>query len=234
MKCIVLAAGKGTRMLPLTKDKPKHLIEVAGKPFLLHFLNRLKKAGYSEKNIGIIVCYKGEMIREFLEKEGFRGTVIDQKEPLGTGHAVLAAKEFVKNGNFVVINGDSLFPSADLENIRKDDEYCYLTADPSDTPEKYGVVIEENGMLHEILEKPDNPPGDLINSGLYKLTPDIFFILENIPKSSRGEIELTDAVMVMAKEDKVKVLKGRGFIDFGCREDIVKIGNFLSGSRKDW
>ncbi|MBN2042272.1 MAG: nucleotidyltransferase family protein, partial [Candidatus Aenigmarchaeota archaeon] len=130
MKCIVLAAGKGTRMLPLTEDIPKHLINVGGKPFLTHFLDILKKAGYKEKDIGIVVSYKGEMIRKFLENKKFMGKVIDQGEPLGTGHAVLKAKEFVKNGNFVVINGDSIFSKEDLENIRKDDEYCYLTADP--------------------------------------------------------------------------------------------------------
>ncbi len=228
MKCIVLAAGKGTRMLPLTKERPKQLIEVAGKPFLWHLLDGLKKAGFKEKDTGIVVSYKGEMVRNFLGKRGFKGAVIDQKKPLGTGHAVLASRNFLGKGSFAVANGDSLFARQDMKEIRKDDGYCCMVASPSKNPEKYGVIIERDGFLHEIVEKPDNPPSNLINSGLYRLTSEVFFILENLPKSPRGEIELTDAVMTLAKEGKVKVVRGRGFLDFGCPGDIKRINDFLS------
>src|SRR3990167_4612850 len=88
MKAVILAAGKGVRMLPLTLDKPKTLIEINGKPFLLHLLERLQEAGFQNADIAIVAGYKKEKIEEFLEEQHLAVAVIEQPALLGTGDAV--------------------------------------------------------------------------------------------------------------------------------------------------
>src|SRR3989338_7913014 len=98
MKAVILAAGKGTRMLPLTKDIPKVLIKVNGKPFLYYLLKNLQLAGYDD--FCIVAGYKMEKIKQFLEEFGFKAEIAEQKEQLGTGHALMQAKEFCGKDEF--------------------------------------------------------------------------------------------------------------------------------------
>ncbi len=172
-KAVILAAGKGTRLEPLTETRPKCLIQVMGKSFLYYILDNLKKAGYSD--IAIIVGYKKEMIKQFCEEYKFKVTFIEQKEQKGTGDAIKTAREFVGQDNFVVIMSDNLYSADDLEAVRKDDEFNYVVGFEHEHPEKFGVLVEgERGFLKRIVEKPKEHVGNLINTGLYKLTPEIF------------------------------------------------------------
>lgn len=219
MKVVVLAAGKGTRMLPLTKDVPKVLVEVNKKPFLYYVFSNLIKAGYDQ--IGLVVSYKKEKIEKFLKEYGFSATLIDQKEPLGTGHAVNSAKDFVGEEQFIVINGDNLYSTDDIEQINNEDEYCYICGIKSKTPEKYGVLLADDGFLKEIVEKPKKFVGDLVNTGLYKFTSEVFKELAKVKKNEKGEYYLTDAVTALAKKKKVKVAKINDFwLDLGSPEDV--------------
>jgi dTDP-glucose pyrophosphorylase len=227
MKCIVLAAGRGVRMLPLTKDRPKQLIDVGGKPFLHYVLSNLKKAGYKEKEVVVIVGYRGEMTEQYLKNKWPGVSVIFQHAPMGTGHAVMVCERFVEKSNFVVASGDNLYSVSDLKAIQKDDTLCYMLSVMSESPEKYGVVIQKEGVLVGIIEKPDDDMGDMINAGLYKLTPEIFPVLKTMGMSPRGEYELTDALTTLAKKRKVKVVHGEMFVDFGCPADVKKINDFL-------
>jgi len=226
MKGLILAAGKGVRMRPLTLERPKVLIEVAGKPFLSHVIMRLKKAGIDE--IGIIAGYKKEMIADFLAEEGIDAVMIEQKEQLGTGHAVLQAREWVKDDNFIVLMGDNLYSELDIKKLIRDDNFIYMFAMASAHPERYGVVVKDGDFLKEILEKPKNPPSDLVNIGLYKFTPEIFAKLACAKRSERGEIELTDAISELAKEGKVKVLEVEGYWkEMSTFDDLKKTEEFL-------
>lgn len=231
MKVVILAAGKGTRMLPLTENKPKVLVEVKGKPFLFYVLENLKQAGFTK--IGIVVGYKKEQIVDFLKKINFQTTLIEQKEQLGTGHALLQAKSFCGSDPFLVLGGDNLWSVRDLKLMNRKDEFNYLSGIEVQDPTKYGVLSAKTGFLQEIKEKPLHPQSDLVNTGLYKFTPEIWFALSKVGKSKRGEIELTDAVNFLAKEGKVKVVKVRDFwLDLGCPKDIKKIELFLRGNKK--
>ena len=225
MKVVIMAAGKGTRMLPLTKTIPKVLVEVNGKPFLYYVLKSLKKAGYKE--FGIIVGYKKERIESFLKKYKFKAKLIDQPQQLGTGHAVLQAKEWVGKEDFIVCSGDNLYDINDLKKIKRKDKFNYLLGLEVEEWQKYGILLVENGFLKEIKEKPKQFVGNLINTGLYKLKPEIFSILAKLKHSSRGEIELTDALNVLAKNNKVKVIEGELWVDLSCKEDILRVSHFL-------
>ncbi len=240
-KVLISAAGRGTRMLHLSKDKPKHLIKTNGKPFLYYLLNNLKEAGFTEAIM--VVGYKKEMIDDFLKNYNgqFNVTIINQFEVLGedqygTACPVRCVKDLLENENFLAIYGDNLYSVEDLEAFNEviSDDYCYIAGLPHEQPQNYGVLqVDDKGMLKEIIEKPKNPHGNLINTGLYKFTPEVFDYLDKIELSPRGEYELTDVISLLAKQGKVKVKDLKGiWLDFGKPEDISKVENYLNGNSK--
>lgn len=230
MKAVILAAGKGIRMMPLTKNTPKVLVKVAEKPFLYYIIKSLQKAGYT--NLCLIVGYKSEKIEDFLKKYKIKATLIQQKEQKGTGDAVMHAKPFVGKENFIVLGGDNLWSAEDLKSMNKQDDYTYISGIEVQNPEKYGVLIEEKGFLKEIKEKPKENYGNLINTGLYKFTPEIFEALTQIKLSPRAEYELTDAITLLARHKKVKLIKIKDFWkDLGTIQDIEPMNAFL---KKRW
>ena len=222
MKVVILAAGKGERILPLTENIPKVLVDINGKPFLFFLMKSLQKAGYTE--FGLVVGYKKEKIVDFLDAYGFEATLIHQGEQLGTGHAVLQAKDFVGGDNFVCTNGDDLRGVEDFEAMRKEDEFNYVMGADVENPEKFGVLVVKNGFLEKVVEKPKEFMGKLVNTGIYKFTPEIFAALEKIEKSERGEYEVTAAISLLAQEKKVKVITQKGFwMGIGRKEDIPHV-----------
>ena len=232
MKAVIMAAGKGVRMLPLTKEIPKVLVKVDGKPFLLYVIENLTEAGFDE--IGIVAGYKKEKIKDFILENGINAEIIEQEEQLGTGDAIRCAEEFVDRENFVAVGGDNLWSSEDIRAAAKDDDVNYIGAIEAENPEKYGVLVVEGELLIEIKEKPKEFVGNLINTGLYKFTPEIFEALKWVKKSERGEYELTDAVSLLAKKGKVKVVKVRDYwLDLGCIQDIERIEDFLRNINAD-
>ena len=232
-KVVIAAAGKGTRMLHLTKNKSKHLINVQKKPFLSYLLDNLLKAGYKE--IILIVGYKGQKIKDFLKEYNYNShkiKVINQfdilkKEEYGTLCPLKCVKDIIKE-NFLMVYGDNLYSVEDLKSFNIDDKYNYVAGFIHKHPEKYGVFVSDNGFLKEIVEKPKKYVGDLINTGLYKFTPEIFDKISQICKSPRGEYELTDAITLLAKERKVKIKRIQDYwLDFGNPGDIMKVSKFL-------
>ena len=233
-KVVIAAAGRGSRMLDLSNDKPKHLIEVCGRPFLFYLLNNLLEAGYEE--LILVVGYKNEKIKEFLKTFEYKDkvTLVNQfdvlgEEEYGTACVLKCLKGVINNDNFLTVYGDNLYSVEDLKsfgNINSD--YSYVAGFYHDCPEKYGVLKEKDGFLEKIIEKPKQHVGNLINVGLYGFTPEILKKVEEIQKSERGEYELTDAVNLLADEKKVKVRKLQdSWLDFGNPSDIALISNFL-------
>ncbi len=240
-KVVIAAAGQGTRMLELTKDKPKHIIKVQDRPFLFYLLDNLILAGYRE--IILVLGFKEELVENLIKKysapckEKFKISFVNQHEILGpkekeygTACPIKCVKDIVGKDNFIYVYGDNLFSVEDLKLMDVDDEFCYIAGLKQDHPEKYGVLIEDgDDFLEKIIEKPKEFVGDLINAGLYKFTSDIFEKLSLIKKSSRGEYEITDAISLLAEEKKVKIKKIKDcWHDFGNPADIEKLSKFLS------
>lgn len=235
-KVVIAAAGQGKRMLHLTKNKSKHLINVFKKPFLAYLLDNVLKAGYSE--LILVVGYKKERMTEFLKEYKYNLKVVNQfeilkEEEYGTACPLKCVKKFVGQENFLMIYGDNLYSPRDLKNFNIDDKYNYLAGVFSSTPQKYGVLRLENGFLKEIVEKPKEEVGNLINTGLYKFTPEIFEKVFQIKVSPRGEYELTDAINLLAKERKVKIKEIEDYwLDFGNPTDIIRFSQFLKNEEK--
>ena len=229
-KVVIQAAGKGTRFKHLTQDKPKHLLEISGRPFLFYQMKDLLAAGFTE--MILVVGYKAEQFEEFVNKYDFPAQIVNQfikvPEKYGTACAVMAAEDLVGQTNFVSIAGDGLFAAEDIKSMIVDDNFNYIAGLKVDNPEQYGVLkTDDQGFLEEIVEKPQEHIGNLVNTAFYKFTPAIFDKLKQIKESSRGEYEIVDAITLLAKEKKVKVKEMSSWQDFGRPEDIVKIENYL-------
>jgi len=226
MKAVILAAGKGTRMMPLTADTPKPLLLIQGKPFIWYAIDRLHKAGFTD--IGIIYSHLKEQWEAFLKDYDITATLILQEKQWGTGDAVKSAREFLGNEAFFVINGDSLFPVDELKAFNNDDDFCYLGGMHHDEPARYGVLVEKDGKLQKIVEKPKTFVSNTINAGVYKFTSDVWDALDRVELSERGEFEITDAVSLLAEQGKVKVLPISEIVDFSRIEDVEKVSSYLS------
>ncbi len=227
MKGVILAAGKGTRMLPLTKDKQKVLIEIGGKPFIEYVIESLRKGGIDE--IAIVTNYREEDIKEYIKENNLDIQTLHQNETRGTGDAIMTAKPFTKDENFVVAMGDNLYSYEDVKRIANNDDYWYLLCKEHEHPEKYGVlVLDEKGFIKEILEKPANPPSNMINLALYKFCPDVYSKLRGIKLSERGEIEINDAFKMAFSENRGKAIVTEHWVDLGCLEDIKKIEKIIA------
>ena len=238
-KVVIAAAGQGTRMLELTKDQPKHIIEVQDKPFLFYLLDNLYFAGYRE--IILVLGFKADLVAEVLENyappgdDEFEIQAVNQFEILGpkekeygTACPLKCVGDFVDD-DFIYLNGDNLFSVNDLKSMNIDNEYNYIAGLEHKNPEKYGVLIRDGeDFLEKIIEKPKEYAGNIINAGLYKFTPEVFEKLSLIKKSPRGEYEITDAISLLAADKKVKIKIIKDFWhDFGNPADIEKLEKFI-------
>jgi len=243
-KVVISAAGQGTRMLELSKDKSKHLIEVKNRPFLAYLLDNIFEAGYTE--IILVIGYRQDMMKEFIRNysygdKKFQIDIVNQFEVLGpkekeygTACPIKCVKNIIKNESFISLCGDNFYGVEDLKLMNIDDEYNYVAGLENDHPEKFGVLLTEGEFLKEIIEKPKEFIGNLINTSLYKFTPEVFEKLPLIKKSSREEYEITDVISLLAKDRrvKVKIIKDN-WMDFGRPEDIKRFEDFLkNGSNK--
>ncbi len=209
MKAVILAAGEGVRLLPITATRPKHLIRVGGKAILQHCLEALKLNGITEAVI--VTHYMAEAIRSFFGDGsgfGFRLEYVEQKAVLGTGNAASVAEPFVKD-DFLLVYGDLLF-SVDavkktLDTYKKGKPAAVMAVVPVEKPESYGIIeLTKDKRVKRIVEKPSREaaPSNLANAGLYVFGKDVFDALKRVKRSVRGEWELTDAVTLLAEEGK--------------------------------
>lgn len=224
MQCVILCAGKGTRMRPLTDTCPKPLIPVAGKPILEHIIERLPE---EIDEVVLIVGYLKEQIKDHFgsEYQGKRISYCEQENPAGgTGQALMCARDVLK-GKFLFMYGDDIHGKEALEKAVKE-EHAVLVAH-SDTPEKFGVLVpNEDGTLNSIMEKPENPPSDLINIGGFVINDSIFTY--DVSISHLGEFLVTDMLTEYAKDNPVKIIEQEVWIPIGYPEDIAKAEKILS------
>lgn len=192
---MILAAGEGKRMRPLTKETPKPLVQVAGKPLLWH----VAQAVPDEITEFIIVeGYLGDQIKDYCGEEflGRSVTYVHQPEKLGTADALLRCQEAI-NGRFLLLYADDLFGGEGLERLLTHDNALLVMK--HDEPERFGViVVNEAGEVTDMLEKPDDPPSNLVSVGPMVLTKEIFNYKPEMHKS--GELAVPSMVQKMAQD----------------------------------
>ncbi|MEM4662897.1 MAG: sugar phosphate nucleotidyltransferase [Candidatus Diapherotrites archaeon] len=225
MLAIILAGGKGTRLMPLTKNTPKAMILLKGKPLLEHLLESIKKAGINE--VVIVVGYKKDKIKSYFGSsyKGITIKYVEQKKQLGTAHALSKARFLIEDKKqFMVCNADVIPKAADIRRLIKAKGENVMTLRYEKNPEFFGVVTFKRNRVISIDEKPKNIKNKAyVNAGLYKFSCEIFNLLPKIKKSPRGEYELTDALKVLAKENKLNCIKAKNeMIDISSLKDLEK------------
>jgi len=220
VKAVVLAAGDGTRLAPLTATRPKPLVPVGGLTIIEHVLDAC--APHVDGFV-VVVGYRGKQVRESLGDE-FAGNEIEyveQAEQRGTAHAVGRARGQIE-GRFLVLNGDVVFDEAVVASLAGAEGHAVATM-PVENPSAYGVVSVDDGELTGLVEKPNDPPTNLANLGLYAFDPSVFDAIDEVPESERGEYEITDAVDTLRQEGKsVSVVEHQGeWLDVGRPWDVL-------------
>ncbi|MEU9391026.1 glucose-1-phosphate thymidylyltransferase [Streptomyces sp. NPDC048324] len=202
MKALLLSGGSGTRLRPITHTSAKQLVPVANKPVLFYGLEAIAQAGITE--VGIVVGDTAEEIRAAVgdgSAFGLDVTYIPQSAPLGLAHAVLIAREFLGEDDFVMYLGDNFVVGGitslvDAFRAERPDARILLTrvADPS----AFGVAqLDDSGRVVGLEEKPPQPRSDLALVGVYLFTPAVHEAVRAIKPSGRGELEITDALQWM-------------------------------------
>ena len=243
MKAVVLAAGEGKRLRPLTYTRPKHMIQVAGKPLLEHLLYALKEAGLTD--IVMVVNYKAERIIDYFGDGGRFGLKIEyvhQKEMRGTADAFGIAENHVK-GDFVAVYGDLLVTSDAVKSAlslhKREKPAVTMTTLHVERPEEYGVIRVEGNRVKGIVEKPsaEVAAGNPINAGVYVFSQEIFETIKRTKDSQRGEQEITDSVRMLVEADRKVVaaeISGKEWRDVGRPWDLLEANaHVLAGTKPE-
>jgi glucose-1-phosphate thymidylyltransferase long form len=226
MKAVVLAAGEGTRLRPLTEDKPKGMVEIDGRPILTHCFERLVELDADE--LLVVVGYRKEDIISYYGDE-FRGvpiTYAHQRRQQGLAHALLTVEEEIDD-DFMLMMGDNVFEANLRDAVRRQQEdradAAFLVEEvPREEASRYGVCdTNDYGEIVEVVEKPDDPPSSLVMTGFYTFTPAIFHACHLVQPSDRGEFEITDAVNLLLQSGRtIDAIPLEGWrLDIGYPED---------------
>jgi glucose-1-phosphate thymidylyltransferase len=228
LKGIILHGGHGTRLRPLTHTGPKQLLPIANKPMSQYCLESISDTGITD--IAIIIGGVGSnKVREFYgdgSKFGVNITYIHQDEPKGIAHAISLCKEFVNGEKFLVFLGDNIIQksiSDYVTNFKNSTFDATILLCEVDNPSRFGIADVENQKILKITEKPKNPISNLAVTGIYLLTPLIFRIIENLKPSWRNELEITDALDNLLKQNNnISYEKITDYWkDTGTPEDII-------------
>ena len=196
MRAVILAAGEGKRMHPLTYTRPKVMVPLAGKPILEHLVLEIKEAGI--RDFIFVVGYRDEAIRDRFghgERWGVNIDYVTQRRQLGTADALRTLSGLI-DGSFLLANGDAVICREDMRQIISRDINTIGLVELENTTDM-GVVEVAEGKVIQIHEKVKHPPTKLVNAGIYLLTPEIFSAISATHKSSRGEYELTDSLQLL-------------------------------------
>ncbi|NPA47490.1 MAG: NTP transferase domain-containing protein [Thermococci archaeon] len=232
MKAVILAAGRGERLRPLTDDRPKVVLKVANRPLVEYLLEHMEP--FADGYV-FVVRYEKEKIMETIGDE-FRGKPVSYVEQLrgeGTAKAVESAKALV-DGSFIVSNGDVYVDREGVERLvtsfRAENADAALLVKEVDDVSQYGSVIVENGRVLGIEEKSRSGRG-YANLGLYAFKSSVFGFISRLKKSARGEYELTDAINLMISNGlRVAAVPYDGYWrDVGRPWDLLELNEYILG-----
>lgn len=235
MKAVILAAGQGTRLRPVTLTMPKPLVPVANKSLIAYAIDVLKNAGFN--HIGIVVNDLDSAIPQQLGGGGKLGVQLEyvvQAEQRGLAHALSLCRGFVGDDPFCMFLGDNIFQDqmrGVLEGFESSgDEAAIVLGEVSD-PSRYGIAAVQDGRILRVVEKPKEPPSNLAIAGVYLFRKSIFDAIGHIKPSWRNELEITDAIQyLIAQGQTVRPYTLKGWwIDAGKPDAIIQANQLVLG-----
>jgi len=218
MKAVILAAGQGIRMRPLTLTRPKPLLDLAGKPLLERIVSALP---LQIDELILVIGYKGNQIKKFLGKN-YRGRKIIyvwQKEMLGTGHALKLCQSHLDSERFLLLYADDIHGARGLKNVLRYN--LALMVAESKNPSRFGVVlINKEGKITSIQEKPKVPKSNLVFTGAGVLDNKIFNY--STQQSSTGEYYLTEMINQLIQKNDVFAQLSSSWVPIGNPEELKR------------
>ena len=236
MQTVILAAGRGVRLAPVTDTIPKAMVTVAGQPLIERIVRQCVAVG--QRDLIIVVGYMGNTVRAHLGNGSAFGAdiqYVEQGELGGTGHAARAAAHLI-TGDFLLIFGDSLLPDGrTIAAVRDTPTPGAVGVAEVDNPSRYGIVsLSDAGLVTSIIEKPVYPPTNLAVMALYKLPLAILDALLGVGRSSRGEIELPDAVRILLADGVAFTpVTIAGVMDIGTPPDLIEANRITAPVEMD-
>jgi len=231
MKALILVGGLGTRLKPITDSIPKHLIPLGNRPLIFYVFDKIIDSGI--KDIGLVVSPNNKsFFQDSLDHydKGLNISIIVQEQPLGVAHAVSIAKDFLSDDSFLLYLGDNLFKDnlkVIVDDFKKGSSDASIVLKKVENPSSFGVAErDKSGQIIKVIEKPPNPPTDLAVVGIYCFSPIIHKAIGEIKPSTRGELEITDAIQYLLDENIVILsteLTG-WWLDCGTFDDLL-LGN---------
>lgn len=233
LKGVILAAGKGTRLYPITRHIAKPLLPIANRPTLHYAFDRLKELGITE--ICIVVGEMGPAMQAELgdgKQFGISLSYVTQTEPKGLAHAVGFAKDFVAGEAFVLYLGDAIYSEGFQSYARRFEESGCANLNivkPVEDPTRFGVANVDGERIVKLVEKPKVPESNLAMAGLYFFGPELWSVLPDLEPSGRGEYEITDAIQMLIDRSHTVlagVYEGTWF-DTGTLDSFLETSDFL-------
>ena len=237
MKGVILAAGKGSRLYPITHHIPKPILPLANRPTIHYAFDRLKEIGIEQ--VCIVVGETEAAMRAALGNGSdfdIELTYVRQTDPRGLAHAVGFAQDFVGADDFVLYLGDAIYSDGFKAQAQrfKDSGCANLNiVKHVDDPSRFGVANVEGERIVKLVEKPKQPESNLAMAGMYFFGPKIWHVIPDLKPSARGEYEITDAIQMLI-DRRETVLAGiyEGvWFDTGTLDSFLETSRFLTHNK---
>ena len=237
MKGLILAGGKGSRLRPLTATGAKQLVPVANRPVLFYAIDQLVEAGITD--LGIIIGDTAAQVMDAVgdgSAFGARVTYLPQAQPLGLAHAIITAEQWLGDSPFCMFLGDNFLRGgivAYARSFRQHPCSAQLLLRQVDDPSALGVaVLDDEGRVTRLVEKPKEPVSDLAVIGVYFFGPEVHSVTPRLIPSARGELEITDAIQGLIDDgNEVRALTiADDWIDTGKQADMLEANRLVLGS----